>query len=369
MTTFKRLADRLGKFFYLDSWLFTSIVLLFVFSLFVLYSVSGKDFELVMRQLLRFSLAVLAMMVIAQISPHILKMWSPVLYVFGLVLLVGVLLVGTSSMGATRWLDLGIMRFQPSEIMKLATPMMVAWLLSRQVLPPSLKNLALAVVLILLPLELIRQQPDLGTALLVASAGFLCIFLAGVSWRLIAAAGFALLCVVPVMWFFVLHDYQKLRVLTFLDPESDPLGAGYHIIQSKIAIGSGGWLGKGWMNGSQAQLDYLPEQETDFIFAVISEEFGLLGVIILMTLYLSILVRSLIIAANSTDNYSRLLAGSVSLTFFVYVVVNMSMVSGLLPVVGVPLPLISYGGTSMVTLMASLGVIMSVNNHKRLIGR
>jgi rod shape determining protein RodA len=297
-----------------------------------------------------------------------LRFWSPWLFAVGLALLAAVLIAGEVGKGAQRWLDLGIVRFQPSEIMKLAVPMMAAWYLHDRALPPRFLELLALLVMVALPAALIARQPDLGTALLVASSGMIIVLLGGLRLRLIVLLGAAGAALVPVLWHFM-HDYQRRRVLTFLNPESDPLGAGYHIIQSKIAIGSGGMFGKGWGNGSQAQLEFLPERSTDFIFAVLGEEFGLIGQLLLILGYLFLIGRGLYIAMQAQNTYSRLLAGSISLTFFVYVFVNTGMVTGLLPVVGVPLPLISYGGTSMVTLMAGFGILMGINGHRNLLAR
>jgi len=300
----------------------------------------------------------------AQIPPQHLDRAAPWLYAAGIVLLVGVLLKGDIGKGARRWLDLGMVRFQPSEIMKVAMPMTIAWLLANNTLPPHFWHLMLAAVMILLPIALIAKQPDLGTALLVASAGAFTLFLGGISWWLMGILAASLVALAPVAWHF-LHDYQRARVMMFLNPESDPLGAGYHIIQSKIALGSGGIYGKGWINGTQAHLDFIPERSTDFIFAVFGEEFGLMGAVLLLTLYLFVIARGLYIAAQAQGTFARLLAGSITLTFFVYIFVNLGMVSGLLPVVGIPLPLISYGGTSLVTLMAAFGILMSIATHRR----
>lgn len=281
-------------------------------------------------------------------------------------LLVAVLAVGDISMGAQRWLDLGVVRFQPSEIMKLAVPMMVAWYLADHHLPPDGLRLIVTALIVVIPTLLIAKQPDLGTALLVASAGTFVVFLSGIRWRYILLLAVLAAAAAPALW-YLLHDYQRQRVLTFLDPENDPLGAGYHIIQSKIAIGSGGIYGKGWMNGTQSHLDFLPERTTDFIFAVFGEEFGMIGILLLLLLYLIIVLRCLYIATQAQETFTRLLAGSLGLTFFVYMFVNMGMVTGLLPVVGVPLPLISYGGTSLVTLLAAFGILMSIHTHRRLL--
>jgi rod shape determining protein RodA len=277
--------------------------------------------------------------------------------------------VGIIGKGAQRWLDLGLFRFQPAEIMKIAVPMMIAWLLTRSTLPPKPMYLVAAVFAVLLPTVLVILQPDLGTALLIALTGIAVIFLAGISWKLIMAVVISMAATMPVMWAFVLHDYQRQRVLTLFDPWSDPLGAGYHTIQSIIAIGSGGVQGKGWLSGTQSQLEFIPERSTDFIFAVFAEEFGLIGVVVLLLLYLFLVLRGLIIAFYAEDTYSRLLAGGLTLTFFFYVFVNIGMVSGILPVVGVPLPLMSYGGTSMVTLMIGFGILMSISRNRKPLGR
>jgi rod shape determining protein RodA len=284
--------------------------------------------------------------------------------------LVGVIFFGTGAKGAQRWLQLpGLPRFQPSEFMKLIVPMMAAWFLSRRYLPPSLKDIFGTLILIFVPVLLIVKQPDLGTSILVAAAGIFVLLFAGMSWKVITSFGVLVGAFAPVMWMFVMRDYQKQRVLTFLDPESDPLGAGWNIIQSKTAIGSGGTWGKGWLEGTQSQLNFLPESHTDFIIAVCAEEFGFVGVVALLFLYLLIVLRGLHIAVKAQDSYSRLLAGSLTLTFFVYVFVNIGMVSGILPVVGVPLPLVSYGGTSVVTIMAAFGVLMSIHTHRKMLGR
>jgi rod shape determining protein RodA len=352
----------------LDAPLLAGLLLICAFGLVVLWSASGQNPALLVRQSIRIGIALAVMVAIAQVPPKVLRFWSPWLFVLGLFLLAVVLWVGDVGKGAQRWLDFGVVRFQPSEIMKLAVPMMTAWYLRDRSLPPRLVELLALLLLTVLPALLISLQPDLGTALLVASSGILVILLGGLRLRLMILLGAAGAALVPLMW-HLMHDYQRRRVLTFLNPESDPLGAGYHIIQSKIAIGSGGIFGKGWGSGSQAQLEFLPERSTDFIFAVLGEEFGLLGQVLLMLGYLFLIGRGLYIAAQAQDTFTRLLAGSISLTFFVYVFVNTGMVTGLLPVVGVPLPLISYGGTSMVTLMAGFGILMSINGHRNLLAR
>jgi len=352
----------------LDGPLLAGLLLIAAFGLVVLWSAGGQEPSLMVRQLIRLGVALGVMLAVAQVPPKMLRMWSPWLFTAGMLLLVAVLIVGDLGKGAQRWLDLGFVRFQPSEIMKLAVPMMAAWYLHERPLPPRFRELLMVLLLVTLPAVLIARQPDLGTALMVGSAGMLVILLGGLRLRLIVLLGATAAALAPVLWHFM-HDYQRRRVLTFFNPESDPLGAGYHIIQSKIAIGSGGLFGKGWGNGSQAQLEFLPERSTDFIFAVLGEEFGFLGLALLIALYLFVVGRGMVIAFQAQDTYTRLLAGSISLTFFVYVFVNTGMVTGLLPVVGVPLPLVSYGGTSMVTLMAGFGMLMSINGHRNLLAR
>jgi rod shape determining protein RodA len=333
--------------------------------LFVLYSASGGDIDMVYRQGARIAVGLVAMLVLSQVPPHILRIWTPWLYVLGLALVLATWVFGTGR-GTSRWLDLGVVRFQPSEIMKLAVPMMMAWYLHPRQLPPNLRTVLVAAAILAVPAVLIARQPDLGTALLVASSGLFALFLAGLQWRLIFGLAGLAAAAAPALW-FVMHEYQRQRVRTFLDPESDPLGSGWNIIQSKIAVGSGGLLGKGWMNGTQSRLEFIPERHTDFILAVFSEEFGLLGVLLLFALYLFIVGRGLHVAGLATTTYGRLLAGSLSLTFFVYLLVNAGMVSGLLPVVGVPLPLVSFGGTSIVTLLAGFGMLMSIYGHRNFI--
>ncbi|MFU8895300.1 MAG: rod shape-determining protein RodA [Gammaproteobacteria bacterium] len=352
----------------LDAPLLGGLLLVAGFGLVVLWSAGGQDSSLMMRQLVRLGVAFGVLLAIAQVPPKLLRLWAPWVFAVGLLLLLAVLVAGDFGKGAQRWLDLGIVRFQPSEIMKLAVPMMAAWYLHNRPLPPRIIELLVLLALVAIPVVLIAQQPDLGTALLVGSAGLLVILLGGLRLKLIVLLGAAGAALAPVLWHFM-RDYQRQRVLTLFNPESDPLGAGYHIIQSKIAIGSGGLFGKGWGNGSQAQLEFLPERSTDFIFAVLGEEFGLIGLVLLILAYLFLVGRGMYIALQAQDTFARLLAGSISLTFFVYVFVNTGMVTGLLPVVGVPLPLVSYGGTSMVTLMAGFGILMSINGHRNLLGK
>jgi rod shape determining protein RodA len=351
----------------MDGPLLIGLALVAIYGLIVLYSSSGQNVAAVSRAGMRLGMGVVAMLVLAQVNPNFLRRTSPWLYAFGILLLIVVDITGHIGKGAQRWLDLGIVRFQPSELMKLAVPMICAWFLHQRPLPPSAPHLAILAALIFVPVGLVAMQPDLGTAVLIAIAGTLVILMGGLQGRIIAGLAALAGLAAWFSWSF-LHDYQRQRVLTFLDPQTDPRGAGYHIIQSQIAIGSGGVFGKGWMNGSQAQLDFLPERSTDFIFAVIGEEFGLLGLVLLLLLYMFVVGRALYLAMQTQDTFARLLAGSVALTFFVYVFINTGMVSGILPVVGVPLPLVSYGGTSMVTLLAGFGILMSLYSHRKLIG-
>jgi rod shape determining protein RodA len=360
-------SDGLLAGIHLDLPLLTGLLLLCAIGLGVLYSAGGEDLGLLKRQLIRIGVGLGILLFIAQIPPDLLRRWAPWLYALSVGMLIAVLLAGEVGKGAQRWLNLGFFRFQPSELTKVAVPMMVAWFFAEKRLPPSWGRLAIAALLIVIPVLLIARQPDLGTSLLVASAGIFVLFLAGLSWRFIGGLVVAAIPLAWAVWEWGMREYQRNRVLTFIDPERDPLGTGYHIIQSKIAIGSGGVYGKGWLNGTQSQLEFLPERTTDFIFAVISEEFGLNGVLILLALYLFIIFRGLYIASQAQDTFGRLLGGSLILVFFVYLFVNTGMVSGILPVVGVPLPLVSYGGTSMVTIMAGFGILMSIQTHRRLL--
>ncbi|MEM7431950.1 MAG: rod shape-determining protein RodA [Pseudomonadota bacterium] len=349
----------------IDGPLLGGLFLICVLGLAVLYSAVGESMRLLINQLIRLGIAVVGMMIIAQISPDFMRRWTPAGFAVGLILLILVKVVGDVGQGAQRWLDFGI-RFQPSEIMKLAVPMMAAWFLHDRQIPPKPGALLILAVIIVVPTLLIASQPDLGTSLLVAASGIIVIILAGLPIKVML--GLAVLSIPGAYGLWqVMEDYQRQRVLTLIDPTSDPLGAGYNIIQSKIAIGSGGLFGKGWTNGSQARLEYLPERDTDFIFAVMGEELGLLGLLTLLALYVFVIARGLYVAMQAPDTYSRLLAGSISLTFFVYVFVNTAMVTGLVPVVGVPLPLVSFGGTSMVTLMAGFGILMSIHSHRKLL--
>lgn len=354
---------------HIDSFLLFSLLCLMFIGLLTIYSSGGQDWGLVSRQLVRLGLALFIMFVLAQIPILAYRQVAIYFYTAGILMLLAVLLFGVIGKGAQRWLDLGFFRFQPSEIMKLAMPMMIAWYISKYNMPAKLPHIFIGFILVFVPTILIAKQPDLGTSLLVAASGVFVLFLAGMTWRLIGVIGLLAGGFAPIMWFFLMKEYQKQRVITFINPESDPLGSGYHIIQSKIAIGSGGLEGKGWLQGTQSQLEFLPERHTDFIFSVFSEEFGLIGIFGLLVMYLCIIFRGLYIANRAQDAFSKLLAGSITLTFFVYVFVNMGMVSGILPVVGVPLPLISYGGTSMVTLMAGFGILMAISTQKRLLSR
>ncbi len=353
---------------HIDIPLFVGLLLTSLLSFVILYSAGGQDMGVLTRQAARMVLAFGLMILLAHVNPNQFKRYSAGLFGFGVFLLVAVLIMGTIGKGAQRWLDLGFMRFQPSEIIKITTPMMIAWYLSEHPLPPKPRHLFIAIILILVPTLLIAKQPDLGTAILVASAGAGVLFFAGLSWRFILAIVGMLASLAPIIWHFM-KPYQRDRVITLLNPEADPLGKGYHIIQSKIAIGSGGIYGKGWTGSTQSELNFLPESHTDFIFAVFAEEFGLFGCLGLLTLYLFIIGRCLYIAVQAQDVYCRLLASSLAFTFFVYVFVNIGMVIGILPVVGVPLPLISYGGTSAVTLQSGFGILMSIHTHRKLLPR
>jgi rod shape determining protein RodA len=339
-------------------------------SLFVLYSASGKSWDLLIKQATSFGIGLVSMFVIAQLEPRFMARYVPLAYVMGVVLLVVVDVMGHNAMGATRWINIpGVIRFQPSEFMKIIMPATIAWYLAKRTLPPQLKHVAASLMLIGVPFVLIVRQPDLGTSLLILASGTFVLFMAGLRWRWIVSVLAAAVPVAVGMWFFVMHDYQKQRILTFLDPESDPLGTGWNIIQSKAAIGSGGVFGKGWLLGTQSHLDFLPESHTDFIIAVMGEEFGLVGICALLLIYLLLIGRGLVITAQAQTLYGKLLAGALTMTFFVYVFVNIGMVSGLLPVVGVPLPFISYGGTSLVTLLSAFGVLMSIHTHRKWIAQ
>jgi rod shape determining protein RodA len=352
----------------IDLPLLGALLALMVIGLAVIYSAGDGSTHMVIARVAHYGLGLTAMWAISRIPVHQLRNWTPYAYAASIVPLFVVLLIGSGKHG-NLWINLGVFYFQPSEVLKLSLPMMVAWYLNRRPLPPNLKVTLVAAVIIAVPTLLILKQPDFGTAMLVALSGAFVLYLAGLSWWWFVAAGAGAASVAPVAWFFLLRPYQKDRILTFLNPESDPLGAGWNIIQSKIAIGAGGFTGKGWMHGSQSHLNYLPEHTTDFVFAVLSEEFGWLGVVTVLALYLFVIGRCLWIAVEARDGYSRMLAGALAMAFCVYVIVNGGMIAGLLPVVGVPMPLLSYGGTSAVSLLAGLGVVMAVKAHRPTYGR
>ncbi len=359
-------SEGLQQRLHIDFPLFLAFMAIFIVSLTTIYSASNSSIDAVVNQGIKILISISAMVVVAQFSPLSYARVGPWLYFLCLVLLILVLVIGETRNGATRWLNIGITSFQPSELMKIAMPLMIARYISRGALPPDVSSVALSIIIVLIPSYLIMEEPDLGTSILIAFSGLVVIFLSGLKKRYLAIAFALFLAYLPFMWSSI-HPFQKKRVLSFLNPESDPLGSGYHLIQSKIAIGSGGVFGKGWLNSTQGQLDFLPERTTDFIFAILAEEFGFLGVSLLIGIYLFIIWRGIMIAVNAQDLFSRLLASSISLTFFVYVFVNIAMTTGLLPVVGVPLPLISSGGTSMVTIMVGLGMLMSIQTHRRLV--
>lgn len=350
---------------HLDVVLLLLLVVLTGLGLFTLYSASGGSLYYLQRQAIWIGLGFTVMFITAQISPRFMARWALLPWLVGVVMLMAVILFGSDAKGAQRWLSVGGFRFQPSEMLKVAVPLMLASYLSSRHLPPRLKHVFSALILILIPVALVIVQPDLGTAILIAVSGFFVLFLAGLPKRYLYIAITCAAIAAPLMWFYVMHDYQKQRVLTLLDPQSDKLGAGWNIIQSMTAIGSGGLQGKGWMQGTQSQLDFLPESHTDFIIAVLAEEFGLAGVAVLLLLYLLIIIRGLLISLAAQSNFGRLLAGSMTLTFSIYIFVNMGMVSGILPVVGVPLPLMSYGGTSIVTLMLGFGILMAIGTEEK----
>ncbi|HWU83130.1 MAG TPA: rod shape-determining protein RodA [Methylophilaceae bacterium] len=359
-----RLAKRLVS--HIDSFLMGSLFFTLLVGLFVLYSASGQSLERVGAQFANIVVALVVMWIAANIPPQHLERIALPLYILGLLLLLGVALFGEISHGARRWLHLGVVRIQPSELMKIAVPMLLAWYFARREESTKFSDHVIGAVLLAIPVLFIMKQPDLGTSLLIGASGFFILFLAGLNWRLLAGGAVLAGVLAPIFW-NLLHDYQRKRIAILFDPYQDPLGAGYHTIQASIALGSGGIAGKGWLNGTQAQLDFLPERTTDFIFAVFGEEFGLLGNLLLLTLFTLLIGRGLAIAAQAQNTFCRLLAGSITLTFFTYVFVNIGMVSGILPVVGVPLPMISYGGTSLVTLMLGFGILMSIQTHKKLV--
>lgn len=358
-----RMFERLKK--YIDPFLMGCIFFTCIVGLFVLYSASGGSFDRVISQLVNILAALTIMWIAANTSPHYLERIALPLFILGLLMLVGVALFGEISHGARRWLHIGVARIQPSELMKIAVPMMLAWYFSKREESLRWLDYAVAALLLVVPVGLIMKQPDLGTALIVTAAGFYVLFLAGLSWKILVGSAVSVAVMAPIFW-SMLHDYQRRRIEILFDPYQDPLGAGYHTIQASIALGSGGVVGKGWMEGTQSQLDFLPERTTDFIFAVFGEEFGFLGNVLLLILFILLIGRGLVIASQAQNTFTRLLAGSITLTFFTYVFVNIGMVSGILPVVGVPLPFISYGGTSLVTILLGFGILMSIHTHKTL---
>jgi rod shape determining protein RodA len=350
----------------IDGFLLGTALAIAGLGLLVLYSATDASTARVSGQALNLLFALVVMWIAANISPQHYMRWAVPLFAVGVLLLLGVAFFGTVVNGSRRWLSLGVTRIQPSEMMKIAVPLLLAWYFNRQAATIRLRDFAVAALLIIVPVALIARQPDLGTALLIAASGFFVLYLAGLNWKIIVVVALVLVALVPVVWPH-LHEYQHERLLVFLDPLRDPLGRGYHIIQGTIALGSGGVLGKGWMNGTQTHLDFLPERHTDFIFAVYGEEFGLLGGIILLALYLMLIARGFVITASASTLFTRLLAGAITLMFFIYAFVNMGMVSGILPVVGVPLPLVSYGGTALVTLFLGLGMLMSIHANRKLV--
>ena len=350
----------------IDGTLFGIVLVLLAIGVLVLVSASNLSAARVTGQLANMLVALGVMWLFANIPPHFLMRLALPLYIVGVLLLVAVALFGDVIQGARRWLDLGITRIQPSEFMKIAVPLAMAWYFDRHEKTLRIANYGVAAIMLAIPVALIARQPDLGTAVLIASSGFFVLFLAGLSWRVIAGTAVAGAAALPLVW-SALRDYQRQRILTLLDPSQDPLGAGYHTIQSMIAVGSGGWFGKGWLNGSQTHLDFIPERTTDFVFAVFAEEFGLLGCLALLLLYLAAISRAMFITANAPSLFTRLLCGAITLTFFTYAFVNMGMVTGILPVVGVPLPFVSYGGTALVSICLGFGILMSVNAHKKLV--
>ena len=350
----------------IDGTLFAIVMGLMALAFVTLFSASYETPSRVGSQAANLMLALVVMWVAAQISPQTLMRLAPPVYILGFALLIAVALFGDIRNGARRWLNVGVTSIQPSEMMKIAMPLMLAWYFHKREAALKYYDYAIAMLMLMIPVALIARQPDLGTALLVASTGFYVIFLAGLSWKVMIGGAIAGLASLPLLW-GMMHDYQRRRILMLLDPTEDPLGAGYHIIQSTIAVGSGGFLGKGWLNGSQTHLEFLPERHTDFIFAVFSEEFGLIGNTLLLVLYLALIARGLMMAANAPTFFARLLSGAIILSFFTYAFVNMGMVSGILPVVGVPLPLVSFGGTALVTLFLGIGILMSIHRHRKLV--
>lgn len=355
--------------FHIDLTLFMLIISLLLYGIFVIWSASGQNYEIMQQKILQIIGGLLIMIFLAQIPPRNYEVWAPYIYSICLGLLILVNIFGKINKGAQRWLDLGVMKFQPSEIIKISVLLMVAYYINRGQYPPSIKNVIIALLLTSIPTIFVLLQPDLGTAILTASSGLFVLFLSGMNWKLIIFLMLLMCFFIPIFWFFFMHEYQRTRIFMLLHPETDPLGAGYHIIQSKIAIGSGGFTGKGWLHGTQSQLEFLPERHTDFIFSVIGEEFGFFGISILLLLYISLILRGFIIAIRIPNMFGRLVTGGFMLVLFMYVFVNIAMVSGILPIVGIPLPFISYGGSSLLILMIGFGIIMSINGHKKILSK
>jgi len=361
----RRMSGIRWQTFHIDPLLLLTLLALASLGILILYSASNQNMAVVERQMMRMAIAFGMMFIFAQVPPHRYAQWAPIVYFAALVLLVATLIIGHVDQGARRWIGFGPFNVQPSEIMKLAMPMMMARFLGSQGLPPNFKTILVSFLLLGLPVLLTAKQPDLGTAIIIACSGFMVLLLGGLSFRVIATLAVSAGALMPILWQF-LHTYQKERVLTLLNPERDPLGSGYHIIQSKIAIGSGGLLGKGWLNGTQSHLSFLPAHTTDFIFAVSAEELGFIGCLVLIAALSAVFTRCLIMSSQAQSTFNRLVAGSLCLTFMLSALVNIGMVVGLLPVVGIPLPLVSYGGSSMVTTMIGFGIIMSIHTHRKL---
>ncbi|MBQ1494046.1 rod shape-determining protein RodA [Acinetobacter junii] len=350
---------------HLDPWLLSLLILNAILGLIVVYSASAQDMGLVFKQGFSFLLGFVALFICAQVPPKVYQAFSPYLYVVSLVLLIAVFFIGEVRMGARRWIAIPLLgSMQPSELMKFAMPLMITWFLSRNALPPRIFHILISLVLIVIPLLLVALQPDLGAGILILTSGLFVLFLAGISWKLILGSMGLVMLFLPIAWTFLLESYQKKRITTLIDPEADVLGSGWNIIQSKIAIGSGGFSGKGYLQGTQSHFGFLPERHTDFIMSTYAEEFGFIGVVILFSLYAAIIIRCFMIGLNSFNNFGRLIVGSLALSFFLYVVVNSGMVSGIFPVTGDPLPFMSYGGTAIITLLAGFGIVMSVHTHR-----
>ncbi|ENV67916.1 MULTISPECIES: rod shape-determining protein RodA [Acinetobacter] len=350
---------------HLDPWLLSLLILNAILGLIVVYSASAQDMGLVFKQGFSFLLGFVALFICAQVPPKVYQAFSPYLYAVSLVLLIAVFFIGEVRMGARRWIAIPLLgSMQPSELMKFAMPLMITWFLSRNALPPRIFHILISLVLIVIPLLLVALQPDLGAGILILTSGLFVLFLAGISWKLILGSMGLVMLFLPIAWTFLLESYQKKRITTLIDPEADVLGSGWNIIQSKIAIGSGGFSGKGYLQGTQSHFGFLPERHTDFIMSTYAEEFGFIGVVILFSLYAAIIIRCFMIGLNSFNNFGRLIVGSLALSFFLYVVVNSGMVSGIFPVTGDPLPFMSYGGTAIITLLAGFGIVMSVHTHR-----